>query len=384
MAEMPAASDDRTRYLWVDFAKTLGIWGIVLLQVRISPILSSYIVTIVLPLFFFISGFLERDNKAPREAAIIGAKTLLVPYVIFSLVFYFVWLLRAFLGSQSPVSGGIELFKIIAMPLAGILLGWGHNTAYSMMLNSPLWFLVCLFFIKQIHGSVNILAGRRIGYRCLALAAIFVLTAFIAFLERKYSFRIIFSIDSAFLAYPFFALGNLARNINFEKLGDGRDRIEIVVKALIGIMGFIALDFFRTRNGSADISVMVYGKNLLAFYILGILGIASVLFLSFLYSRQIFWITVISNGALLILAFHPLVFFFTEFLGSRLGIEKNFLLAFLVSFMAVIVFIVPIAFLEKHCPMLLGHKWFRKGKGDNEDSESGEPDEAPSDAPDGE
>lgn len=106
------------RILWIDYAKSICIYLVLLGHAHASQPVTDFIYTFHMPLFFFLSGCLFSFEKHPnfKEFAIKRFKGLMVPYLWINLITYLFWL---FAGRNfgedatisttwySPIIGGI-------------------------------------------------------------------------------------------------------------------------------------------------------------------------------------------------------------------------------------------------------------------------------------
>ena len=124
---------DRIHYL--DIAKGIGIYLVVLGHVTHSEWLWYYIWQFHMPLFFFISGLLYTPKDSFRAFLIKRAKSLYIPYVIFFLITFVYWVLieRKYRGAEIPIS-----YELVGLP-------YGTYEGGHLFFNGVLWFLPCLF-----------------------------------------------------------------------------------------------------------------------------------------------------------------------------------------------------------------------------------------------
>jgi fucose 4-O-acetylase-like acetyltransferase len=78
------------RTLWIDFAKVIGIWLVIFGHMKLLVSLINIIYSFHMPLFFFISGYLEK-NRNIKENFINSVKNLIVPYVLLYVLDYLWW-----------------------------------------------------------------------------------------------------------------------------------------------------------------------------------------------------------------------------------------------------------------------------------------------------
>ena len=82
-----SAPPQETRIRWIDTAKLIGIFLVILGHLPlaagksgISP--ATFIYTFHMPLFFFLSGLVEK-NRPVRQTLVRSAKSLLIPYAAY-------------------------------------------------------------------------------------------------------------------------------------------------------------------------------------------------------------------------------------------------------------------------------------------------------------
>lgn len=76
------------RILWIDYAKSICIYLVLLGHAHASQPVTDFIYTFHMPLFFFLSGCLFSFEKHPnfKEFAIKRFKGLMVPYLWINLI----------------------------------------------------------------------------------------------------------------------------------------------------------------------------------------------------------------------------------------------------------------------------------------------------------
>lgn len=131
------------RILWIDYAKSICIYLVLLGHAHASQPVTDFIYTFHMPLFFFLSGCLFSFEKHPnfKEFAIKRFKGLMVPYLWINLITYLFWLFagRNF-GEDATIS------TTWYSPIIGILLGYSKQ----MIHNTPMWFFHLSLFLGNI------------------------------------------------------------------------------------------------------------------------------------------------------------------------------------------------------------------------------------------
>jgi fucose 4-O-acetylase-like acetyltransferase len=302
-----------------------------------------------MPLFFFISGYLEK-NRSIKENFIHSVKTLIIPYVLLYLLDYLRWFPVSLLR-HPELFGKISVDNAIVKPILGMIFGVGYNTDFSIMVEVPLWFMVGLFFVKIIHSILQYLSNNKFVY----IIATFVIVGVSLFLQYM-EIDLLFSIDSALLAFPFFLIGNLLKRSNCMKIFEEKNKKYVF--SLVSIVGYIILVVFVPFNERIDINYSNYGENIIFFYLLGMVGISSTVFLSLLYRNDNEIIRIIANGTVIIMAFHgistAIIFRIIGLRGEDIII--NPFVGILVSMASIFLFIFPINIIRKYFPILIGGK----------------------------
>lgn len=188
------ANSNRIHFL--DVAKGLGIYLVVLGHVTHSKWLWFYIWQFHMPLFFFISGLLHNPNYSFKDFLIKKTKSLYIPYVIFFLITFAYWVLfeRAHRGSEIPIT-----YELIGLP-------YGTYERGHLFFNGVLWFLPCLYvteilfyFIAKWKDKIGIIAGILCSF---AIGQLLLLKR-IDFLP--------FGLHTAFNAMLFYGIGYLSK-----------------------------------------------------------------------------------------------------------------------------------------------------------------------------
>jgi fucose 4-O-acetylase-like acetyltransferase len=206
--EQAEAGLKNERILWVDFAKVIGIWLVYLGHSHVSPMVGQYIYSFHMPLFFFISGYLEK-KRAFKESIIHGMKTLIVPYILLYLLLFISWIPSRILYHPELFEGQSNINILLVYPMIGIISGFGINIKNTTVIFRASWFLITLFYIKLIHSIVtSILKNRMIMY---LLSNIPILGVF--FVLNHFEINDVLYAQRVMIAFPFFSLGYYIRTI---------------------------------------------------------------------------------------------------------------------------------------------------------------------------
>lgn len=204
-----------------------------------------------------------------------------------------------------------------------------------------MWFIYVLFFIKILDlflekNRKKLNLSRK---PLIALLAIFVIIIQVfpnLYLPRPLNWIII--------SFPFYFCGRLLKSYDWILVKTGK-----AVKLIIGIVLLTVPYIGMKYNGFVDLYSWILGNSIFAYYIVGIL---SSIGLFFLFSSNIYVenkvIRTLSDGTILIVAFHKLILYFL--------LEYNtYLLARIsISALVVLLFYSPIYLSSKYFPLLIG------------------------------
>ena len=147
-----------------------------------------------------------------------------------------------------------------------------------------------------------------------------------------------------FFAYPFFVIGRIIHNNNcIMKIKDRR--ITLLIMVLTLFMPVISI----YSNGFVDLFLGIFCNNTFMYYLWGIvISLLVLLVIRQIFNKHIDFVQTLSNGTLLVLAYHKIVLYvFVQY-------NENFLLRLFVSFFILIIFYYPIKYFERFCPILIG------------------------------
>lgn len=128
----------------IDTLKGVGILLMILGHMPIPDFLRSFIFSFHMPLFFFVSGYLYKEDSVGHIASK-NLRKVMLPYIFTCLI---IWAAKAFQGNSSW--GMSILLANGSFPV------WNYNEYYV----GPLWFLVC-YFVSLIGFTLML----RISFR---------------------------------------------------------------------------------------------------------------------------------------------------------------------------------------------------------------------------
>lgn len=183
---------DRKRILWIDTAKSLGVflvfWGHVLYYNDGIDYVTKAIYSFHMPMYFMLSGMVMRKPDNIWQFVRTKVIRLLLPVIIAYLLFTPLFILL----EESTFS-----FSIYDVYITGCI---AHNP--------PLWFFICLFEVYCIAAFIG-LSDYSKKHQLVVSAAAF---AFVAVGIRFKLPLYYLGIDKAILALAFFSLGIVLKN----------------------------------------------------------------------------------------------------------------------------------------------------------------------------
>lgn len=250
---------------YLDMLKCLGMFIVVSGHIHPSyGWFSLPIHSFVIPLYFFLSGMTFKRYKYPTLWEFIKhrAKTLLLPYLMFSLVTWAFW----------------AIFRVVTHPGADI---WGpllqtfiaQGSGHFLVHNVPLWFLPCLFVVEVIYYVVSKLPD----WVNLTVSVILSIVGACMISWWRGAFLFLpWSTESALVALFFYCIGNLLSKRY------GLNGIENMVLRKKGL--FFALMIIITAvlinsshyNGHITLGSDSLGHNPMFFYLNALMGIFTI------------------------------------------------------------------------------------------------------------
>ncbi len=187
VAQATAVNSAPPRQGWIDTAKALAIYLVVLGHLDQSDLVSSFLWTFHVPLFFFVSGYLSK-SVTPHAFGRRLLTRLALPYV---------YLYMANVGLSALINHSFQP-STIGAELLGIVYG---THAYPDFINAALWFLPALMIVETLYHLVL----RRYPLAYVPMVALSYL------IYRSGHIDLFLSVDLALLGLNFFIAGALLR-----------------------------------------------------------------------------------------------------------------------------------------------------------------------------
>lgn len=284
------------RIVWIDYAKAAAIYFVVLLHTHCDADISRTINGFIMPLFFFISGYLfsYRNNPSYSRFTYKRFRQLLVPYLWINVIAYVAWLLvlRRF-GSDDA-----DLLEWHT-PLLGILTGVGPLLVHDI----PVWSLLSFFVVEIVYYPVG-----RFVKPYIVMPAAFALSWCLYVFDPTFQQALPLVAGPSLAGIGFYAAGDWFRNSAPDTKYHG---LKAVTLQCIGvILSAAGLLFALSANSEVVFYTCHFGSYPL-FLLSSFSGTVLICCLAAL-SARLFGtsrlLSFISTGTLLICGFHLLAF----------------------------------------------------------------------------
>ena len=291
----------------IDALKAIGI--ILVVVGHNDTILTKYIYSFHMPLFFLISGITFNESKWTDIRKFINSrfKSLLIPYFKYSIILFIIWI-------PLDIIKGVKINShIILRNLYGIL--YSQGGLKYMAWGVPMWFLTCLFLISIGYFLIN---KYFKSYRF----EILVLCVVIGYLTKFLPYRIPWSLDCAFIGIVFYGIGHIYR----EKFLEFKFNINTVRNKIVLVLLMVSLINLNNVNGRVDFYSNKF-NNYVIFFICAFIGIMILLIIgkNITNTRALKVLKILSKNTLIILAFHIRILDGIKFLVIRiLHLNLNF------------------------------------------------------------
>lgn len=252
--------DRQDRINWIDYAKGIGVFAVVIGHMAMSPTLLLWIFSFHMPLFFIISGILMYEkNKYSNFSKPIWlvikkrASSLLYPYFVFSIFSIVATVIYKFFQSEVDIFHGI----ISTFAFDGI---------------RALWFLPALFLAEIFFIALKKMMKKDI-YIILTYAVVVIITSLFCYyydytsdwFVQKYILRLVNILNRALIGSVFICIGYYSMKIKLHFKGN-----KILYFFLIITFFIISISLLLFNNG-VDLRLSVIG-NPIVFYISAIFG----------------------------------------------------------------------------------------------------------------
>ncbi len=273
--------DSKTRQTWIDYAKTLGIFLVVLGHFdNVNSDINGFIYSFHVPLLFLISGYLTNDKS--HYITFVNflkqkIRKIIVPYYLFQIICGLYFFLKV------TYSGQIINYKEFVI---GSFLG-----KPAQMFCVPGWYLLSLFWCNVLIYAYPLLR-KTIKVLFWAIILIFL------FIPKPTWFAL-YTVPTAFIFYYIgYEFKDFISNI-CNKLKH-RSLLGIVITILL----FVIVTVVYLKNGNLDIGRDYYTDYPLIALITALVGSFGVMVLCGSFAKPIKIIEVVSSGTIVVMCLH--------------------------------------------------------------------------------
>ncbi len=242
------------REAWLDIAKCFCIVMIVISHTSIRiPVVTFLAGMFFIPLFFVSAGYTYRNKgESFKDFAFDKAKRLLIPYFICNIL----------LVGYFTVTGGFSKPALLGIFYSRSMLmapGSEWNMGLMNCLNSPTWFLTCMFLIYCIYYWIDCKFTDTMKRRQVILIAMLISVV----INKVTPILLPWSMENALFFLGFFEAGRILKEGGLSWL---RKNEWIYANFLIG---FVIISLL---NGSVNVSINQFGKSMLGYFLIGTAG----------------------------------------------------------------------------------------------------------------
>lgn len=246
------------REAWLDIAKCFGIVLVVLSHANIKiPVVTFLGGMFFIPVFFVAAGYTYRNKGESFKSFVLDkAKRLLIPYFVCNILLVGYFTVTG--GLSKPALLGIFYSRSMLMAPGSV---W--NMGLMNCLNSPTWFLTCLFLAYCIYYVIDCKCAeakkRRIAVMiCMAAGIV---------LAKVSPVLLPWALENALFFLGFMEAGRTLREGGLAWL---RNNEWIYANFLIG---FVVISYLNVTGGAAvNVSINQYGHSMIGYFAVGLAG----------------------------------------------------------------------------------------------------------------
>jgi len=336
---------------WIDYAKAVAIFCVVMLHAGIPNPTRGIIRMGLIPLFFCISGVFANIKRYRTFRDFMKQKGLhiLIPYLCFNIITYLFWV---FIGRH--VGYDADVPTVWWKPLVGMIYGEYSGFVHYI----PLWFLACLFSTETLYYLIF----RHIRKKSIYWLFVGII-ACIGGLNYYFNpIPLPWGIHIAFPMLVFYATGAFfSEQIRTDSYRNLQLRYSYT---LIVLSATIVAGIYLLNPGEVLVFKNEYGNYFLFF----IGAFAAILFsllfcrlMAYYASEHLNWLAFIGRNTLIILCLHLIIFSFIKgityyvfHLPLEIYLETWAILV--LSITTMVLFVPLIVFINRYCPFIIGKR----------------------------
>lgn len=330
----------------LDILKGIGILFVIIghIQEYIPRNFLIYLYSFHMPLFFYISGYLYKEQYEElnsKEYIKKRAKQLIYPYITLGLV-NLLWIII-------KDHNLIEIKKFILSFLYS-------NYIFEINYVGAIWFLLCLFNVEVIYYLIR--KSKVNKYTSIVIIILFI----IGIIYTKIAiYRLPFWLDITLFALLFYHLGYIIKFKRKSVYTMGMKLIFLGISICISIIG-IVLNYQYCYNekflGRIDMLYLHFG-NYIFFIITAISGIFTWQIISEIIKEN-FILEWLGRNTLVIMGIHIIILQVLRYIIKLAHITNFIIIFFLLFTLTLIISFISVNIINKMLPWLTQYNEFRK------------------------
>jgi fucose 4-O-acetylase-like acetyltransferase len=328
---------ENNRIEWIDSAKGIGIFLVIIGHTPIHPMLRVNIFAFHIPLFFLLSGLLFSNRKPFKEFIKGKAKSLLIPYVAFSVI--------------SAIM--VKLLINQPVPLLHFLKTMLISERNQIDYNLTLWFLTSLFVIELIFYFIS----KYLKNKYLVIV-VSLLSGYLSFtyLGAQNALKVLpWSLDQSLLFLSFFGLGYFLKQSGFLRK-DHKKSLGLILLSVAYIVlvfkGNVYTQVWERIHVPFDLGFFRY-------YIWAVAAIGFVLYIS-QYISVLNSLSFMGKNSLIFFTLHTSLAFslYNRFIAVKLNPhihDMNFL-GLVISLFSIVILTPFVLMINNYVPFIIGKK----------------------------
>ncbi len=328
----------KERINWIDWAKAFCMTVVVFchLPQQEDTFYLQYLASVILSTFFFVSGYLKKKNLTIKESAKKYGYALLIPYIIYNVIYYPYWAAKFYIDH-----GGI-IWGDAVKPIVGTMLGQ-LNSNFSCELNGVTWFLIALFIM---HILTDVLNKNKHGKTIMLILSVITIILYGA--NKYYHYAPYITYHGLIRCLCFFFMGNLFQQKGY--LQTLNLRKDIAIGSFTLLLSLILFYWHINENNFILHITLYYVVNLISVY-------AFIYLAKSLNNIKTRIITLISIGTMLIFGLHRMMIGVIDFIVVKIvgisNITYDWYECLIIS-IAIEAILLPIIIYRSKYPILFG------------------------------
>jgi len=220
----------KERINWIDWAKALAVCTVVFCHLPQSQewFYYRYLQSVIIVVFFFISGYLKKDYGSTKANWQKYWRGLILPYILYNVIVYPYWLIKYYM--QHGVMP--DLFSAVK-PIIGAIL-FQHENSFCEPLNGPLWYLPAILIM---HITIDLC--RKTKYQHHIMIALCVASVVLYASNKYYLFLPNLTPMGLFRRLPYYYIGYvMGQKCRFREVNTKRDAIRCILLITLSLLIF--------------------------------------------------------------------------------------------------------------------------------------------------